>query len=125
MAKVFQLNLHHAINATGITVGNIPDSVYLVQETYFNRGKPGVRKKSHYFGSNNSRAGIYSSALQSCKFVPMYQFTDVDIATGTLEGGSLKNPLVIASVYLDIETEKLRLPTVLPKLRELVEHLIL
>ena len=29
---------------------------------------------------------------------------------------------MIASVYLDIETEKLKLPTVLPKFRELVEH---
>ena len=121
MAKVFQLNLHHATDATGITVGRHPDSVYLVQDAYFppGQGKPGVRRKAHYHGTNRGRAGIYLSALQSCTFVPMHQFTENDIATGSLEGGSLKEPVVIASVYLDIHFNS---PTILPKLRELVEH---
>ena len=47
----------------------------------------------------------------------MHQFIDYDIAAGTIEGGSVAEPTVIASVYLDIE-----LPgTILPKFRELVE----
>ena len=117
MAKVFQLNCHKAEDATGISVGKHPDSIYLIQETYYTTtGKPGVRKKSNYFAKAKSRAGIYTSALQSCKFVPMYDFICDDIATGTIEGGSLSEPLIICSVYLDIEK-----PTILPKFRELVE----
>ena len=122
MAKVFQLNLHHATLATGVVVGKHADSVYLVQDTLFKSGKPQVRRKAHYHGKSDSRAGIYLSALHSCTFVPMHQFTDTDIATGTLEGGTLKEPLVITSVYLaDVKTTP-KPPTVLPKLKELVEH---
>ena len=121
MAKVFQLNAHHAIDATGITVGRHPDSIYLMQDAYFppGQGKPGVRRKAHYHGIDRGRTGIYCSALQSCSFVPMHQFTERDIATGSLEGGSLTEPLVIASVYLHGELND---PVILPKLRELVEH---
>ena len=57
------------------------------------------------------------SALQSCTFVPMPDFTQHDIATGIIEGGSLSSPIVVTSVYLDGEV-----PSVLPKFRELVEH---
>ena len=49
MAKVFQVNAHHAIDATGITIGKYPDSIYLVQEVYHNTsGKPGVKLAFQY-----------------------------------------------------------------------------
>ena len=100
------------------SVGKHSNSVYLIQETYYTTsGKPGVRKRSNYFAKAKSRAGIYTSSLQSCTFVPMYQFICDDITTGTIEGGSLNEPLIISSVYLDIEYKHV----ILPKLRELVE----
>ena len=120
MAKVYQVNTHHAIDATAITVGKYPDSIYLVQETYHTTsGKPGVRKRAHYYGKPESRAGIYTSSLQSCHFVPMHEFIDQDITTGTLEGGSLNESLIVSSVYLDIMK-----PEILPKFKELVEYCI-
>ena len=48
----------------------------------------------------------------------MNQFTDNDITTGIIEGGSIKEPTIIASVYLDIVKND---PVILPKFRELVE----
>ena len=102
----------------GITVGKYPDSIYLVQEVYYSpKGRPGVRVKSHFHGKPKARAGIYLSSLTSCTFVPLDQFTDHDIATGTIEGGSVTEPTVIASIYLHGESA-----TILPKFRELVEY---
>ena len=119
MANIIQLNCHKAEVPTGITVGKVPDTIYLLQEIYYKKrsGKPGVRIKSHFHGKPNSRAAIYLSSLSSCTFVPMHQFIDTDIAAGTIEGGSIAEPTVIASVYLDIEYKQ----TILPKLRQLVE----
>ena len=119
MASIQQVNCRKCEQAT-LNIGSIPDSIYLLQEVYYTpKGNPGVRVKSHFHGKSKSRAAIYLSSLQSCKFVAMDQFTDYDIATGIIEGGSFKEPTIIASVYLeDTVTEK---PKILPKLKELVE----
>ena len=118
MANILQLNCHKTELATGITVGKSRDTIYLLQEIHYKKrtGKPGVRVKSNFHGRNRSRAAIYLSSLTSCTFVPMHQFIDFDIAAGTIEGGSLAEPTIIASIYLDYEK-----PTILPKFRELVE----
>lgn len=118
MASIYQINLHKCEVATAITPGKHKDAIYLIQEIYYTTsGKPGVRTKSHFHGKNKSRAAIYLSALSSCTFVPMHDFTDTDIATGIIEGGSLREPTIISSVYLDIRKD-----TILPKFRELVEY---
>ena len=89
MAKVQQWNLHHEIAAT-LEVGVIPDSIYLLQEPYYDpkaNGRPGVRKPKNFHSHPNSRAAIYCSALTSFSFVPMPQFTEEDITVGIIEGG--------------------------------------
>ena len=59
--------------------------------------------------------------MQSCTFVPMHQFTNDDIAVGLIEGGSLDNQTVIASIYLEDTTNKqIKKPTILPLMEELV-----
>ena len=122
MASIHQLNCHKAEAATITTVGKIPDSIYLLTEIYYDkRGRAGVRTKSHLYCKNKSRAGIYLSSLTSCTFVPLHQFIDIDIAAGTVEGGSINKPTVIASVYLHDDPKDKHKPTVLPKFRELVE----
>ena len=121
MAKIQQWNLHHEIVAT-LEVGSIPDSIYLLQEPYYANGRPGVRKPNNFHSSPNSRAAIYCSALNSMSFVPMAQFTEDDIAVGIIEGGSLKHPTVIASIYLEDTTNKpIKKPTILPRMEELVD----
>ena len=104
-------------------VGNIQDSIYLLQDPYYTPAdRPGVRKPSNFHSFGVSRAAIYVSSLQSCAFVPMPQFTNGDIATGILEGGCLKQPVVIASVYLeDCRTPGVVKPVVLPMMEELVK----
>ena len=114
--KVQQLNLQHKETAT-IEVGSIPDSIYLLQEPYYNTwGYPGVRKTKNFFSKPNSRAAIYCSALTSFSFVPMNQFTDDDITVGTIEGNGLNHPIIIASIYLAGDK-----PAILPLLEELVD----
>lgn len=98
-------------------VGNIADSIYLLQEPYYTTaGRPSIRNPSKFHSKGAARAAIYASSLQSFSFVPMHQFTSHDIATGTIEGGCLENSVVIASIYLDIEQ-----PTILPQMEELVK----
>ena len=103
-------------------IGDIPDSIYLIQEPYFNnKGRPGVRKPSQLFYSkSDARAAIYVSALQSFKFVPMPQFTERDISVGIIEGGCLESSTIIASIYLDRH-----FPTILPAMKELVDFCIM
>ena len=58
MAKIQQLNLHKDHLAT-LKVGEIVDSVYLLQEIYYDKKKnyvAGVRKKAHFHGEKSSRA---------------------------------------------------------------------
>ena len=118
MVRINQINCRKCEQAT-LTVGSIPDSIYLMQEIYYTaKGNAGVRVKSHLYGKPQSRAAIYLSSLQSCSFVPMPQFTDDDISTVIIEGGSLKEPTIISSVYLDLLKNN---PVVLPKLRYPVE----
>ena len=122
MAHIYQLNCRKTEAATIMTVGRNPDSIYLLQEIYYDkRGKPGVRTKSHFYGKSKSRAGIYLSSLTSCTFVPLHQFIDTDIAAGTVEGGSVTKSTVVASVYFHDNPLGKEQPTVLPKFRELVE----
>ena len=119
MASIYQINLHKSELATEITTGKHSDAIYLMQEIYYNpkSKKPGVRQKSNFHGKLGSRAAIYLSALSSCTFVPMQKFMDDDIATGIIEGGSVKKPTIISSIYLDIEQ-----PTIMTKFRELVKY---
>ena len=101
LTKFQQLNLHHC-KAAMAEVGSMPDSIYLLQDPYYTpAGRPGVRKPSNFHSVGTARAAIYVSSIQSCAFVPMPQFTCHDIATGILEGGCLKQPVVVASVYLE------------------------
>ena len=117
MAKVQQLNLHHC-EAAMAQVGEIPDSIYLLQEPYYNKNRrPGVRSPSSFYASPEARAAIYTSSLKSFKFVPMHQFVGHDISTGVIEGGKLKHPIIISSIYLDITK-----PTILPLMAQLVEY---
>ena len=104
-------------------IGDIPDSIYLLQEPYFNtKGRPGVRKPSQLFYSkSDARAAIYVSSLQSFKFVPMPQFTERDISVGIIEGGCLDSSTIIASIYLDRKYD----PTILPAMKELVDFCIM
>ena len=116
MARIQQQNLHHSIAAT-LEVGAIPDSIYLLQEPYYStRGKPGVRKPSNFFSKPRSRAAIYCSALKSFSFVQVQQFTDEDISVGIIEGGCLKHPVIVASIYLDYNQ-----PSILPLMEELIQ----
>ena len=118
MAKVQQVNLRHC-EAAAALVGDIEDSIYLLQEPYYIKydpNRPGVRTPSCYHAKPGSRAGIYASALKSFKFVPMHEFTDDDISVGSIEGGILDNPVIIASIYLDYNYT-----TILPKMDELVQ----
>ena len=119
MASIQQLNLRHC-EAAAAEVGSIPDSIYLLQEPYYVKGsnRPAVPKPSNFYSNGKSRAAIYVSALQSCTFVPMPQFIEDDIAVGIIEGGCLKHPVIIASIYLDI----LYPTAILPKMEELVAY---
>ena len=103
-------------------VGSMPDSIYLLQDPYYTpAGRPGVRKPSNFHSVGTARAAIYVSSIQSCAFVPMPQFTCHDIATGILEGGCLKQPVVVASVYLeDCRNSREAKPVILPMMEELV-----
>ena len=115
--KVQQLNLHHC-EAAAAEVGEISDSIYLLQEPYYHtNGRPDVRKPENFYSNAESRAAIYTSSLQSFSFVPMHEFIDDDIAAGIIEGGCLKYPIVVASIYLDINYTT----PILPKMMELVE----
>ena len=103
-------------------VGAIPDSIYLLQEPYYRtNGVPGVRKpKNFYSHSRTSRAAIYVSALSTFTFVQMPQFTGEDITVGSIEGGCLKDPVIIASIYLEYEKPSVK-PVVLPLMGELID----
>ena len=118
MASIQQLNMHHC-EAAAAEIGSIADSLYLLQEPYYVKGRPQVRKQSQFHSAPEGRAAIYASALQSFSFVPMHQFTDHDISVGIIEGGCLKHPIVIASIYLHGKS-----PTILPKMKELVNFCI-
>ena len=122
MAKIQQWNIHHE-KAASIEIGAIPDSIYLMQEPYYTPGgRPGVRKPRNFHSYRQARAAIYVSALSSFTFVPMPQFTAEDIAVGIIEGGRLRNPVVIASIYLEDTTNKpIKKPTILPLMEGLVD----
>ena len=119
MAKIQQWNLHNE-EVTTLEIGDISDSIYLLQEPYYDsksKYRPGVRKVKNFHSHPRSRAAIYASALTSFSFVPMPQFTNEDIAVGSIEGGCLKYPIVIASIYLDIEDKQV----ILPLMAELID----
>ena len=79
MGRIQQLNLHHCAPAAA-EIGKIGDSLYLLQEPYYIKGRPQVPKPANFHSKKGSRAAIYASSLQSFSFVPMHQYTDDDIS---------------------------------------------
>ena len=124
MVKIQQWNVRHEIAAM-LELGQ-SDSIYLIQDPYYlPNGKAGVRTPRGYHSFPKSRAGIYCSALQSCSYVPMPEFTQEDITVGIIEGGCLGQPTVIASIYLEDTTNKpIKKPTILPLMETLVDFCI-
>lgn len=99
MALFKQLNLNHCVAATAMVGRDSEECVYLLQEPWYNaKGNVGLPSRGNYYAALKSRAGIYVNAGVSA--IPINDFTGNDISTVLLEGGPLKKPLIVCSVYL-------------------------
>ena len=104
MVKIKQINLNKCIAATTLIGRDEEECIYLLQEPYYNvKGNIGLPAKGLFFAADRSRAAIYIK-MGICA-IPVNEYTGEDISTVLLEGGPLKRPIVVSSIYLANEKE--------------------
>ena len=104
MVVIKQINLNKCIAATTLVGNDTEECIYLLQEPWYNvKGTIGLPSKGYYFAANKSRAGIYINL--GIKAIPVNDYTGEDISTVLLEGGPLRKPILVCSVYLANEKE--------------------
>ena len=104
VVKIKQINLNKCVAATTLIGKDEDECIYLLQEPYYDiKGNVGLPAKGSFFAARKSRAAIYIKLGISA--IPVNDYTGEDISTVLLEGGPLRKPIIVSSVYLANDKE--------------------